>query len=111
MQDLLFMAANGAAGVALHPGLNVTVRKGEKWLQTTLGEELVIRETETGEEISRGRTISAFYVSSLDEIPEFILQFEHEPACRTRAGLATVLEQTYGEDFAAEGFVVLTFWV
>ncbi len=112
MQDLKFMASNSAIGkVALHPGLNVTVRKGEKWLETTLGEELNIVVTETGEGIARGRVISAFFVRDLGEIPEFILGFEHEPACRTLSDLRGVLLETYGANFSAEGYTVLMFWV
>jgi hypothetical protein len=76
-------------------GVNATVRLGNKWHFRAPPESIVeIRET-TGD----GYLFDAFIVDNLwlkiCDIPIDVLQHEHDPNCRTHAGLIAELERVY----------------
>ena len=80
-----------------HDGMNVTVRDGDKWAEKLkVGDELALAETGANNARDGGRVVGILYCS-LDELPSGILKWEHDPACRTKAGLREILDKTYGK--------------
>ena len=93
-------------------GLNVTVRNGDKWLhRISPGDKIAVTKTgETPPVDSQNRVIGVFYCS-LDELPAAILRHEHDPACRTKAGLRKVLDDTYGPTRDGHRMVTTIVWI
>lgn len=95
----------------LKPGLNVTVRNGKKWLKAEQGDELSIRDTfDDKEEIAVGHVVLA-ELSNLNDIPEWLLQHEHDPSCTTVNGLKQAMDTAYPQGWDENELVVLSFVV
>lgn len=77
-----------------HDGVNVTVRKGDKWMKANVGDTLLIKETGKNQQIAKGTLVGQAYLPLL-LIPEVWLTFEHDPGCRNRAGLLAELKKNY----------------
>lgn len=76
--------------------INVTVRLGQKWAtQTSIGDRLEIASCE-GETLGEAGVVG-IVVCPLGDIPSGLLAIEHDPACRTAAGLAEELARVYGK--------------
>lgn len=85
-------------------GLFTTVRVGTKWAKRALASPYLElgAVTENGiETIGTGKVI-ATYCGPLGHMSGFLLRQEHNPRCRTRAGLLQVLRRIYGGDVTAE---------
>jgi hypothetical protein len=83
-------------------GLNVTVRKGDKWDVLTPKEDTVSL-YQTGENAAiipecpvLGKLVVPMYF-----IPYEILTHEHDPMCRTQSGLLETMQSIYGDDLRA----------
>ncbi|MBI2055918.1 MAG: hypothetical protein HYT37_00875 [Candidatus Sungbacteria bacterium] len=77
-------------------GLNVTVRNGDKWMKVNIGDELLIKETGKDEVITKGTVVMrALYAAHL--IPERLLANEHDPSCRSLAGLLAEMKRVYSD--------------
>ena len=71
-------------------GKNFTVRLGEKWKeQLHIGDFIEIEGWHGFAEIR------CIHVCKLADIPEKILELEHDPFCRTWEGLVKILQKVY----------------
>ena len=75
-----------------HPGLNFTVRPGEEWADLKVGEIIEL----DGPCWCLGMVTQVLKCRLMD-IPNFVLEREHDPDCRTYSGLFNVLKETYPE--------------
>lgn len=88
-------------------GLNVTCRKGVKWLhQTYVGHELAVEKTNTGAPVGRVVVVGVLSMP-FSELPAELLTYEHDPACRTRQGLLQEMRRVYGKSFKKEDVVTV----
>lgn len=79
------------------PGLNVTVRRGHKWWDMVKPGDLVfVRETGKPKTLVSGVVIGA-YPTTCEEIPEEVLEKEHDPDCRNLGGLLEAMHRAYGD--------------
>lgn len=73
-------------------GIQNTVRNGDKWLKARLGDQIEFQ--------YKGRLVRAYVVGvlygQLDDIPASIFRSNHDPKCRTKAGITAELDQLYG---------------
>ena len=92
----------------LQPGLNVTVRNGEKWMQANpLIDTVSIRDTANDQvEIAKGYVVGTFHMEA-DNIPNQILQYEHDASCRTREGLKVAMDRAYPDGWGPYVTIVL----
>ena len=105
VRDLFFLEP------VFHPGLNVTVRNGDKWMQTNIGDGLLIKKTGEDTVIHTADLIAKAYVP-FRLIPEAWLAYEHDPACRTLEGLFEYGMKPAYPDFTEDNYVtVLLFWI
>ena len=76
-------------------GINVTVRKGDKWKKIfDDGYKDVIIQKTKGETLGTGRLKAVEYCKFTD-IQEGWLALEHEPSCRTLDGLKKGMQSVY----------------
>ena len=91
----------------LKEDLNVTVRRGDKWYQkASVGDLVVIKETETMTTISMGRIRGIAYIPYL-LIPQEWLELEHDHLCRNRHGLLQAMIRAY-PNFSSNGKEMIT---
>jgi hypothetical protein len=88
-----------------HPGLNVTVRNGDKWMKVDIGDSLVIKETGKDQQIAHGKVIGKALLP-IKLIPDALLQYEHDPSCRNLAGLISEMKRVY-PDFSEGNLVTV----
>ncbi len=93
-----------------HAGLNVTCRRGLKWYHIAPSVRLRAISSRTRMFHRELTVVSSDHYAGVDEIPEFVLQFEHDSDCRTREGLARELKRVYGDDWETGGITVLWLW-
>ena len=97
MSDLHFQNA------VFHEGINVTVRKGDKW-HNLEGETVCVMD-DAGKNFDEKYRGDVHIMGSLllffDDIPAGLLRHEHDPSCRTKKGLKVELKRVYGfgDDF------------
>jgi len=78
--------------------LNYTVRLGDKWADTKIGEKLRIANTKKIATIAFvTRTCLIWLATSGRDRPD-ILRYEHDPDCRLFVGLVRTLKKAYGKD-------------
>jgi len=73
----------------------VTIRRGTKWSDLQIGTEVGIRAL--GGNTIKVATVSFIHRCSLEDIPQWLLDMEHDPVCRSRGGLLGELTRVYGE--------------
>jgi len=88
MKKLLF------GNPVFHSGINVTCRAGLKWADT-LGQTVDVADVENEVECGEAKIVGVL-VTELENIPESVLQLEHDPACRTKEGIEKELRTIYG---------------
>ena len=74
-------------------GLNVTVRRGDKWLDVCIPETVMVADTKRGD-IGEVLVVGKMFIQ-LNLIPAPILSLEHDPRCRDREGLLAEMQETY----------------
>jgi len=76
-------------------GLNVTVRAGDKWINTVrVGDKLLCKETGSDEVICEA-TIVTRAEMPCDLIPKEWLALEHDPGCMDYDGLFRTMKKIY----------------
>jgi hypothetical protein len=80
------------ANCVFNPGLNVTVRKGDKWNGPR--RHVTIGNTE-GSLVTAGEIIQTFTTTVVGLVGNFWLQFEHDPFCREFEGIFFELQRVY----------------
>ena len=117
MRELLFL------NPVVRPGLNLTVRNGDKWATACPGEHLDIKPTldphskpttgQLGYAVAVGHTIAA-QVVNLDEMSPHVLQqllrHEPDPACKDWADLVFTMDRAYPKGWGPD-VTLLWFWV
>jgi len=98
--DLLFLEP------VFHPGLNVTVRNGDKWMKADVGDDLLIKKTGEDKIIHTGMLLGKAYVP-FKLIPDEWLAHEHDPKCLTREGLFEHGMKPAYPDFTEDDFVTV----
>ncbi len=101
MHELLFL--NPCVNVG---DINLTVRLGDKWLkQANVGDNIVICKTpeEEGGTATATQLANAVIVGQMflpfSQIPPSLLKLEHDPECRSFAGLVRAMTAAYGTSF------------
>jgi hypothetical protein len=98
---------------SVHPGLNQTIRSGEKWLKARPGDRLDI--CETGADISTSEVsalvIACQQVTVRELLDGGLLRFSHVPGARDFSGLDRAMRSAYGNDYQLKPVVILWFWV
>lgn len=99
------------ANPTFHPGRNVTCRRPSvKYQDLHLGSELKLCNLDY---IERERA-NVYLLAEFDniyDIPEIILQKEHDPNCRDHQGLLDELRRVYGEYEFIDPVIVIGFEV
>src|SRR5690606_33462506 len=91
-----------------HSGLNITVRHGDCWTKLArIGDRLQIA-GRTGE--IQAPLIGMFYCD-LRDIPQGILDLEHDADARTHAGLKRILDEIYGPTEDGDRMVTTLFFL
>jgi len=95
-----------------HSGLNVTVRKGDKWMEKAeVGDDLFIKKTDEDSVLYKATLVGKAFIPFM-LIPDEWLAYEHDPNCRTREGLLTHGMKPAYPGFTETKFVtVLLFWI
>jgi len=91
-----------------HDGINVTVRNGYKWADA-LGEIVDVMNTD-GVSAPEMAHVLGVLTTQLDKIPESILEHEHDPSCRTLAGIAKEMRKVYGNQIQDNEPVTVLFF-
>ena len=71
-----------------HDGINCTVRRGYKWANLRIGEEILLN----GE---KRAIVKKLLICRFDEIEKGDISCEHDPKCRTIDGLFNTLSELY----------------
>src|SRR6185295_10469414 len=91
----------------------VTVRKGFKWADVEMGEELDLcvctRDPETHDVQGKG-TVEGVWVGRFGELPASLIELEHEESSRVYSGLLESMRRAYGEDFEEDTFVTVVMY-
>jgi len=106
MRTLLFL------NPTFHPGDNYTVRLGKKWHdRVSVGEHVYLAETGAEELPLHEARISGKYLFKLDDLPQHVLDCEHNPRCRTRDGMKAGMREAYPDvvDWDEQEMTVLRF--
>jgi hypothetical protein len=93
-------------------GLNLTVRRGDKWDKySTTTESIVLKSVDKDDpDIEQKGIIVGSTSCRFDIISPCILLFEHDPGCRTQYGLECAMKQVYA-DFKTNEYVTLLFFL
>lgn len=81
--------------------VNLTVRKGLKWSDLYVGQQIEVRETGAEPPASTGDMVSAtiydIKVMSFADLMNYprLLKLEHDPKCQTYAGLFETMRKVY----------------
>lgn len=88
-----------------HKGLNVTIRNGDKWMRADINDYLLIKEEGKNAIIATsilvGKALLPAYL-----IPEDLLKYDHDPACRNLANLFSEMRRMY-PDFSERNLVTV----
>jgi hypothetical protein len=96
MKTLLFDETASETNNNFHSGFNVTVRRGTKYARDLEIGEMIKFENLQGELIGSG-SVRQFIAGAIEDLPQQILNFEHDPKCRTMSGLIEVLQNCYDD--------------
>jgi hypothetical protein len=95
------------------PGLQTTVRLGTKWQErVSPGDRIQL--VNAKDHVIATATVEFLYVGPLVSIPQYMIEMEHDPACRTVGGLLSVMNrpEVYGGSAAGGSCVtVIGYWV
>ena len=98
MKELLFIEC------VFRAGMNVTVRRGDKWATTLIGGELVkLKKTGADFESGIGKIYGVALIPFL-LIPNDWLRLEHDPSCTDMEGLLAAMKRAY-PDFRTDEYV------
>lgn len=92
----------------LKEGTNVTVRRGLKWSLVKIGDELIIRETGSSNDITQAIVTDVKVLCYLD-LTEEDIKDEHDPACTTLEGLWEAMVRAYPSFDKRELVTILSF--
>ena len=82
-----------------HGGVNITVRDGAKWANTAkMGDILWVIEPDDDERqgFTKNGEVCGILHAPLDDIPAGLHKLNHDPKCRTKAGIKAELDRIYG---------------
>lgn len=93
----------------IQPGLNLTVRKGDKWADLQVGDVLRVARTGADDETLAFVEVEAALPTRFGDLTQRHLIAEHDPNCREPAGLRGAMEAAYGE-ISYDDEVILLFF-
>jgi hypothetical protein len=96
MKTILFDESASETNNNFHPGINVTVRRGTKYMKSLEIGERIKLENLQGQTLGSGTVIQMVGGKILD-IPDAFLNYEHDPKCRDKSGLVEVLQNCYDD--------------
>lgn len=91
-----------------HYGLNITVRKGEKWAKLRRGDIVRLTDADTANTVAVGE-VEAVATLPFYWLQDYNLEAEHDPNCRTVEGLLKEMERVYDGDFTTDDQVTLIY--
>ena len=91
-----------------HEGLNITVRAGDGLMKIDVGDELLCKETDTGELICEAKVVGKALVP-FELIPETWLGFGYDHDCMDYPGLFRIMKEVYPNFTADSPVTVLLF--
>jgi hypothetical protein len=106
MLKLLFDETASPTNNNFHPGLNVTVRRGTKYLDQLRPGDAVQMENLQGEDLGDA-IVHQMIAGPMKDIPECILAKEHDSKCRALEGLVEVMQNCY-HDPELDGTEIVT---
>ncbi len=77
-----------------HPGLNITVRHGDKWARLARIGDLI--EIDGPEGVISAPVAGLLHCAEIADIPDGIMALEHDTDARNHAGLRCILDDIYG---------------
>jgi len=90
-------------------GMMITCRKGTKWArQVAPGDVVKLESTDSGTSFGYARIIGVI-LTTLNELPSSLLQYEHDPNARTWSDLFKEMQRVYGSFEIDEQMTVLMF--
>jgi hypothetical protein len=84
------------------PGVNFTVRLGDKWGDLKLGEIIELNGSPESRPIGLGDVVRV-YRCDLYHVPDDVVELWHDPKCRTRGGLFDEMRNVYGKEIVDAG--------
>jgi len=93
-----------------HPGLNITVRNGDKWKKAEIGDTLLLKKRGTDHVIASATVMGHAFIP-FPLIPKEWLLYEHDPACQNLGGLFAVISQSYPGFSMRNNVIIILFTV
>lgn len=95
-----------------HPGLNVTVRLGNKWKELLTPGDYIscVSAQDPNEHLVTGAVLFVD-LYPLDEIPQILIRFEHSQSARSRESLMDEMRHVYPNIKPSSDVSVIGFWV
>jgi len=91
-------------------GENLTVRLGNKWFEKAKMDDLLLIVIPGKKDVLSICRVTWIATISFKDISESMLEYEHDPACRTMDGLRKAMKLAYGEKFQEDSQVTLLFF-
>ena len=85
-----------------HDGINCTVRRGYKWANLRIGEEILLNG-------DKRASVKKLLICRFNEIKERDISCEHDPECRTIDGLFNTLSKVY-PNFSNNSIVTIIYF-
>lgn len=95
-----------------HSSSNYTVRLGRKWWDSVrLGDCVKIAKTGEEHTMLHKAEISGRFMFKMKYLPNYVLDKEHDPNCRTREGMIAAMREAYPDvdDWDEQEVTVLRF--
>lgn len=92
---------------SMREGLNLTVRNGWKWARHN-NTYVYLTDGNTGEVVDS--VLINTVTLTFKDIPNWVLEFEHDENCRTKNGLYEAMIDIYGQSFDVNSAVTLVFF-
>jgi len=105
MVKILFDENASLTNNNFHKGINVTVRRGTKYMERLKPTDTILLENLKGEYLGEGVVIQLI-IGHITDIPECVLVKEHDPKCRNIDGLLEVLKSCYNDSEITKNEIV-----
>jgi len=112
MTDVVDLSQMKFENLVFRPGINLTVRKGDKWDALKTGDKLFAVPADDEIDVVELEVLETIYMGHFSELTaqrRALLCFEHDPACQNYDGLYEVMKGVY-EGFHFRDAATLVFF-